>query len=490
MLVSIIVIGLIIPQSVAITSQGFFYRTEDGDRFYFTLDAMAEGESIPTEIIYFEIENASKPIPDPVTHLNNFSYLDVGIYYENGTSLGFGVFIFLFLPQPDYPVGNWALISTLAATDLEDILVSDARDISISSGDDYWGYSYTTNSTPDTEFLVDIEYSKFDGYLHRYDVENWNTTSNELMGRWTVHRFSYHNLMWGYQDGDRFDFRVILEGNQLGFQDLDEMMYIEIDEDGLLTIPSIMVDFDSLPHVGAELYWANGTVSYDSFFSHTWKLSMPIGNWSVVSDMTETLNPAANVTLDDPDPWFWGYSRDIISGDVHHQVHTDYLKVDGFLARHTAVFTNVTTSELIGSITIERTGLLPYTDRIAPEISHPDDVTFAEGSTGQNITWTATDDNPTTYEVSLLNGSVIDSGSWTSGSEIVLDLDSFGTGTYECTITVYDIGNNHVSDSVMVTVTSPGGGLPDIILDNLLYIGIGVAVLAIIGVVVLVRKRS
>jgi hypothetical protein len=249
-----------------------------------------------------------------------------------------------------------------------------------------------------------------------------------------------------------------------------------------------MVDFDSLPHVGADLYWANGTISYDSFFSHTWKLSMPIGNWSVVSDMTETLNPAANVSLDAPDPWFWGYSRDIVSGDVHHQVHTDYLKVDGFLARHTAVFTNVTTSEFIGSITIERTGLLAYTDRTAPEINHPDDVTFVSGAENQNITWIPTDDNPTTYVVSV-NGTVVDVGSWTSGTPIILELDDFEVGFYVCDILLYDIGSNAISDSVLVDVTSPSGGIPDFIMDNLLYIGIGVVVVVILGAIVLIRRR-
>jgi hypothetical protein len=481
---------MIIPQSMAITSQGLFYRMEDGDRFYFTLDVSNDGVVRPTEIIYFEVVNASKPIPDPLTDLNDLDYVDKTAYYENGTAMGLEVLIFLFLAGFEYPVGNWDLINTLAATDLDDVILPDARDLTISSDADSWGCMYKTNSTNDSETTVWAEYSKFDGFFSYYHVENVNTTTSELLSNFEVIRFSYHNLYWGYEDGDRFDFHVVLTGWDSGFPDLDEMMYIEIDEDGLLTIPAIMVDFDSLPHVGADLYWANGTLSYDSFFSHSWKLSMPIGNWSVVSDMTETLNPAANVTLDASDPWFWGYSRDIISGDVRHQIHTDYLKVDGFLARHTAIFTNVTTSELIGSITIERTGLLPYTDRTAPELSSPDDVTFVEGSIDQNITWTATDDNPTTYEISLVNGTVIDSGTWTSSNAIVFDLDDFEAGTYECTITVYDIGSNFVQDSVLVTVTPTGGGILDIIMDNLLYIGIGVGVIVILGAIVFLRKRS
>jgi hypothetical protein len=488
-LVVLIAFALVIPQTIAITSQGLFYRMADGDRFYFTLDRSDEGVVSPTEIIYFEVVDASKTIPDPLTNLTDLDWVDMTVYYENGTAMGLEALMFLFLAGIEYPVGNWDLINTLAATDLDDIILPDARDLSITSDADNWSFTYKTNSTNDTENTVWGEYSMFDGMFSYYRVEYVNTTTSELLSHFEVNRFSYHNLMWGYQDGDRFDFRVILAGDQLGFQDLDEMMYIEIDDDGLPTIPAIMTDFDDLPHVGADLYWANGTISFDSFFSHTWKLSMPIGNWSVVSDMTETLNPAANVTLDAPDLWFWGYSRDVVMGDVHHQVHTDYLKVDGFLSRHTAVFTNTTNSEIIGTITIERTGLLPYTDRTVPEINHPDDVTFVEGVTGQNITWIATDDNPTTYEIALSNGTIIDSGSWTSGTPILLDLDDFEAGTYECTITVNDIGSNYATDTVLVTVTAPAGGILDFIMDNLLYIGIGVAVVVILGAVVLIRRR-
>lgn len=488
-LVALVATMLIIPQSLAATSQGFFYRADDGDRFYFTLDATSEGDSIPTEVIYIEIENASIPIPDPVTHLSNFSYLDVGIYFENGTSLGLLVLIFLFLPQLEFPVGNWDLISTLAATDLQDILIPDARDISISSSDDYWGFSYAYNDSSDAEAIIEVEYSKFDGMMYRYDVEGWNTTTHELTSHWTIQRFSYHNLRWGFNDGDSFDYHLVMTGSGSGFPNLVEDFYLQIHEDGLFNIPYNTTEFDDIPYVGGDIYWANGTICFDPFLSHAWRIAVPIGNWSLLDDIVEGMDPTINATLDDPDPWFWGYSRESTSGDVLFQIHTDYLKVDGFLARHTAVFTNTTTSEVIGTISVEREGLLPYTDRTSPIINHPDDVEFVEGLTNQNITWVPTDDNPTTYEVTV-NGTVVDSGSWTSGSSIVLELDDFEAGVYDCTITVYDIGSNNAMDSVTVTVTAPGGGLPDIIMDNLLYIGIGIAVVVVLGAVVVLRKRS
>jgi len=92
-----------------------------------------------------------------------------------------------------------------------------------------------------------------------------------------------------------------------------------------------------------------------------------------------------------------------------------------------------------------------------------------------------------------VNGVVVDSGSWTSAISIVLDLDSFNTGVYDCTITVYDFAGNYVTDSVSVNVTTAattGNGIPDWIMDNLLYIGIGVGAVVFIGVVVIFRKRS
>jgi hypothetical protein len=489
-LAALIVAAMIIPQSLAATSQGLFYRMDDGDRFYFTMDVNYQGESRPTEIIYFEIHNASKPIPDPLTDLGDLDYLDQGAYFENDTSMGLLSFIFIFLSQIEYPVGNWGLLNTLAATDLEGTFLIEARDLAITYGDNYWGYSYKTNNTATDETTVTADYSIFDGMLSYYNIDYRNTTTQELITEYTISRYSYHNLIWGFNDGDKFDFHLTVTGNILGFHDLDENLYIKVDEDGLPIIPYMMTTFDDLPYIGADLYWANDTISYDPFFSYSWRLAVPIGNWSLLNDFIDDKSSVVNVTLDDPDPWFWGYSWNDTCGDTLYEVHTDYLKVDGFLARHMATFTNTTSSEVIGTITIERMNLLPYTDRTDPTINHPDDVEFTAGSSNHNITWTPTDDNPTTCTISV-NGTIVDSHPWTSGSSIVLALDDFETGVSTCIITVYDIAGNHATDSVLVTVTVPGGGgLPNIILDNLLYIAIGIGAVVLIGVVVILRRRS
>jgi hypothetical protein len=487
-LVALIVVALFIPQSLAVTNQGFFYRVEDGDRFYFTLDSYDEGVSAPTEIIYIEIMDSSVSIPDPVTHLGDFSYLDIDINFENGTSIGLLALQFIFASQLEYPVGNWSMISTLAETDLEDVLFFEAREISILTNEDLWGYSYKTNSSNDTEHLITVKYSKFDGILHYYNYQYWNTTTEEMLYNWEVSRFSFHNLRWGFNDGDRFDFHLVLTGNSMGFTDLDESFYLEIFDDGLPNIPYNMTEWDDIPFALGQQHWGNGTITYDSFLHYSWRIAVPIGNWSLLDTFIEDRSSTVNVTLDDPDPWFWGYSWNETSGETLFEVHTDYLKIDGFVARHFVSITNTTSSE-VGTISLERTNLEPYTDRTAPEVNHPDDMEFVVGTENQSITWIPTDENPTTYEISV-NGTTVDSGSWTSGSLIALELANFTVGEYTCTITLHDIGGNHVTDSVQVTVTSGGPGIPDIIMNNLLYIALGVGLVIVLALFVFMRRRS
>ncbi|TET08951.1 MAG: hypothetical protein E3J86_09515 [Candidatus Thorarchaeota archaeon] len=324
-LVALIVAAMIIPQSLAATNQGLFYRMENGDRFYFTMEVEDEGIPWSNEIIYLEIVNANKPIPDSLTDLGDLEHLDKSLYFENGTNMGFYALIFIFLAQIEFPVGNWSLITTLAGTDLEGLFFTDVRDLSITSGDDYWGYSYTSNSSADTEDKVWADFSKFDGFLHYYHVEHFNTTTQSMIAQYEVNRFSYHNLRWGFNDGDRFDFHMVMTGEELGFSALDELLYVKVDDDGLQIIPSNMTEFDDIPFFTGDLYWANDTIFFDPIFSHSWRLAVPIGNWTLLGDLVEGLNPTENITLDGSDTWFWGYSRNETSGGVLREFHTDYL---------------------------------------------------------------------------------------------------------------------------------------------------------------------
>ena len=99
--------------------------------------------------------------------------------------------------------------------------------------------------------------------------------------------------------------------------------------------------------------------------------------------------------------------------------------------------------------------VLDVPDVTPPIIDSPSDINYDVVTTGHTITWNATDDHPTEFNVQL-NGTVVLSGGW-DGQPIVINVDYLGPGTYEYKLTVFDKGWNNATDSVIITVT---GELP------------------------------
>ena len=92
-----------------------------------------------------------------------------------------------------------------------------------------------------------------------------------------------------------------------------------------------------------------------------------------------------------------------------------------------------------------------------PVLNSPSDVSYNEGETGNSITWTATDDNPTTYTVTQ-DGNQVDSGSWSSDSGITMSVDNLSVGSYIYNCIVNDGDGLSDSDSVTVTVVPDPSG--------------------------------
>ncbi|MGY5860201.1 MAG: hypothetical protein RTU63_12605, partial [Candidatus Thorarchaeota archaeon] len=342
-LATILTLAILIPQSLAATSQGLFYRMEDGDRFYFTMEIQEEGVTSYDELIYIEIEDASKTIPDLLTNLTNLdSFTDVAFNYENDTSMGLEVLVFILALPLAYPVGNWELITTLAETDLEGLLFPDAREITITQNEDIWGYSYKYNTTSDSEMTVWLEYSKFDGMLSTYYLEQLNTTTSESLGMYDISRFIYHGLEWGINDGDRFDYHLVITGEIGTIEPLDEYVYVQVAEEGLSIIPTTLSDFVDIPDIDSDTHWANDTLTDLDYFDVVIRKALPIGNWTLMDELIDAVYFPEGFSMDDSDPWFWGFSWDINMSDFIQEVHTDYLKVDGMVARHTVTITNAT----------------------------------------------------------------------------------------------------------------------------------------------------
>jgi len=93
-----------------------------------------------------------------------------------------------------------------------------------------------------------------------------------------------------------------------------------------------------------------------------------------------------------------------------------------------------------------------FTIEDIPSINSPANINYQEGDIGNSITWTATDDNPTTYTITR-GSTQVASGSWSSGSPITVSVDDLSIGTYTYTCTVSDGDGQTDSDSVIVTVS-------------------------------------
>ncbi|MFW9914790.1 MAG: S8 family serine peptidase [Candidatus Thorarchaeota archaeon] len=88
---------------------------------------------------------------------------------------------------------------------------------------------------------------------------------------------------------------------------------------------------------------------------------------------------------------------------------------------------------------------------IPPAIDHPANITYAESTTGHNITWNPSDAYPSSYRI-YVNGTMDSSGTWT-GASITIDVDGLNVGVHNYTIVVYDVSGNWAGDTVWVIVT-------------------------------------
>ncbi|OLS29050.1 MAG: hypothetical protein HeimC2_02450 [Candidatus Heimdallarchaeota archaeon LC_2] len=94
-------------------------------------------------------------------------------------------------------------------------------------------------------------------------------------------------------------------------------------------------------------------------------------------------------------------------------------------------------------------------DLTAPNlVSYPNDRTFEEGTTGQTLSWTATDTyNDLSNFIIYENGAFYFSSAWISNSPITMTIRPLELGLYNYTIAIADDNNNQKIHSVFITVT-------------------------------------
>jgi hypothetical protein len=88
-----------------------------------------------------------------------------------------------------------------------------------------------------------------------------------------------------------------------------------------------------------------------------------------------------------------------------------------------------------------------------PTITHPADISYNLGMTGNQISWTITDASTGTRSYTIYrDGSSIASGSWTSGTPVTKNVDGLAAGSYNYTIVAADGLGGSVQDTVIVNV--------------------------------------
>jgi hypothetical protein len=295
---------------------------------------------------------------------------------------------------------------------------------------------------------------------------------------------------WGFNTSDEFHFMYHVHGDGLM---IDEEIYIVANV--TTPVPDSITNWTDIPLDTLHAYYANGTELGIEVLAliAAYNIELPIGNWTYLDNLAFYTLSLVNMTMDESDPYFWGYSWEddnwTLSGDgwtlfskYSIAVHVDYLKVDGFISHYSVIATNRTTEMKAGEISLERLGIERYTDRTAPILNHPENIEYVFGDTGHNITWVATDDHPVSYQIQK-DGIEVLSGDWNSTTEeFTIEVDNLDVGEYGYHISVVDIGGNTAYSDVGVSVLAPHTSPFDSPMLIFLIIGLiaGAAVVVII----------
>lgn len=86
-----------------------------------------------------------------------------------------------------------------------------------------------------------------------------------------------------------------------------------------------------------------------------------------------------------------------------------------------------------------------------PKVLSAEDITYIEGTTGNQIVWEVEDEDPFDYVI-LQNNSLVLAEAW-NGSDVIHNVDGLSVGTYNYTLTLSDSSGYWVTSTVWVTVT-------------------------------------
>ncbi|MHA2101402.1 MAG: hypothetical protein ACW99A_22320, partial [Candidatus Kariarchaeaceae archaeon] len=192
-------------------------------------------------------------------------------------------------------------------------------------------------------------------------------------------------------------------------------------------------------------------------------------NSTVIFTVTDKQNPIITDTLDIPD-YVEGDTGNTITWTITDNYPSFYnLTLDGVVQNISSWFSSQSITINIDGLS---TGEYNYTikafdqsgnyivdsvivtvnDETHPTFnSVPDLSGYIEGTTGNELIWNIFDVHPADYNLTR-NGEVVKYTNWTSGLDIIIDIDGLEAGTYNFSIYVIDLSENNLTHWIVIEV--------------------------------------
>ncbi len=257
-------------------------------------------------------------------------------------------------------------------------------------------------------------------------------------------------LDWGISLGDKFYMTFTLDF--MG-EHIEEFVYFNVTSNPS-SIPDDVDDISDVLPPSVEVFYDDGSPALDvavfTMFMGT-RIVNPIGNWNLMTSLWEDgtiwlgiLETNVDIVVDN---WIhWGFSYDYNDGILDVETSVTYLKHDGLIADYHAMVYNATTHELAMDIRMVRDG-------VTPVLSSPDDILYDEGSTGNTIEWSPTEQSQSLFKV-YRDEIEIGMGAWDgpNGQNISINIDGLEPGIYTYELVFFEASGLNVSDLVTVSV--------------------------------------
>ncbi|MCK5239674.1 MAG: right-handed parallel beta-helix repeat-containing protein [Candidatus Thorarchaeota archaeon] len=273
-----------------------------------------------------------------------------------------------------------------------------------------------------------------------------------------------------------------------------------IDSNGLITNATV---WDSYPTTWSLTVWGRNIYSYaiSAIFvvNHTDTLA-PVWDQIPVDQVHEYRRYAQSFRYDLNATDLTSINRYWVNDTARFSIDTDGLLRSEVILEIGEVYgLEVRVNDTLGHYS-SATFSITVQDTIMPEIDSPSDEVFDEGMEGQwSISWQVFDESLQKYTL-LLNGSILESGTFDLVSEFVdydVTLDGISVGVHNYTLVVEDEAGNVASDSVLITIrpfstptdtttVSP----PPIQLELIIAVVVIGVVVIIVSVYIMRRRRT